>query len=86
MEFYSKEANQKPVAVITAPEPSNTFKVMKEVVLDIWRLGAYGMFVTCPLTGEHILHKGYLASVSADRVARLVIISSAAGACVLCKL
>ena len=69
-EQFSKQVNQKPVALIPKPEPPNTMKVLREVVLDLWRLSAYGMFITSPLSGERILHKGFLASIVADRIAR----------------
>ena len=69
-QYFSKKVNQKTVAVIPAPEPPNTMKVLREVILDILRLSSYGMFITSPLTGERALHKGFLASIVADRVAR----------------
>ena len=69
--MFSKQINQKPVGLIPSPEPANTMKVMREAILDMWRWSSYGMFIKSPLTaGERILHKGFLASFVADRVAR----------------
>ena len=69
---FGKAFNVQPVAIFDMPEPSNTCKVLREMFLDLKRVGEFGIYLH--RGGEEdpelYTHKAFVASMWCDGVAR----------------
>ena len=71
-EAFGKKINAHPIAVIDAPEPSNTCKVSRELFNDLVRAHEFGIYLprsNNPHDGDY-LHKVFCAQMWQDGVAR----------------
>jgi hypothetical protein len=72
-EAFGIKINAQPIALIDAPEPNNTCKVLRELFDDLARAHEFGIFLPKsknPEDGDY-LHKVYCAQMWQDGVARL---------------
>ncbi len=77
---FGKAFNIKPVAVFDMQELSNTCKVLREMFLDLKRIGEYGFFLhrgeedNSNLSRRHLLHRcGLTASLGNLRFVDIVV-------------
>lgn len=63
---FSRRLNRQILAILPAPEPSDTGLVLRELLEDLKTLGADGLEVTLGPGGRTFTHRPFLASWAAD--------------------
>ena len=71
-EVFSKLCNEEPVAIFDIPEPKQPSTTLKELFLDMRRLGEQGMMLPCPISKQIEVKKCFFPGWAADTPARYV--------------
>ena len=69
-EVYSKSCNEEAVVIFDIPEPKQPSSTLKELFIDMRRLGEHGMSLDCPLTNRIEMKKCFFPGWAADTPAR----------------